>query len=340
MKKLPLVTVCIPNYNYGHFIGDAIKSAADQTYENTEIIVADNASTDGSDRLISSLQSVYSFRYERNEKNIGIVPNFNKCLDLANGEFVVFLSSDDLLKPGFISSCLALFDDKSVGMVAAHCDGIDERNIITVKQPFFNSSGLISGPEHTRIFLMTGIYFPSQVLIRKSTLLDSGKWNLKFPIFFDWHLWFSISRRANVGYIKDGLVLYREHSGNASSASILNMQMIFEKYLLKLDFFGELEHDKSLARHLPKAIEKLSANSMYYAAMMLKSGKFALAEKYLNMALVFDADLRDSDEFRMLQFCLNLKSSDPLQTYTRLCDLYEDFESKRPFALPPNSVVI
>jgi glycosyltransferase involved in cell wall biosynthesis len=170
----------------------AVKSAFEQDYSNIEVIVIDNASTDDSQSVLSCLQSKYNFVFEINDKNIGMVPNFNRCMDLAKGEYIVFLSSDDLIKPQFVSKCLELFSADNVGMVVAHCDGIDQQHKVSVKKPFFESSGIISGQEHARIFMMTGIYFPSQVLIKKSTLQDVGGWNTRYPIFFDWYLWFCI----------------------------------------------------------------------------------------------------------------------------------------------------
>lgn len=340
MMKEPLVSVCIPNYNYGHFIEMAIKSACEQSYSNIEVVVVDNASTDQSIDIIASLQQKYQFRFVRNERNIGMVENFNKCMELSNGEFVLFLSSDDVLKPQFVSRCMELFSTYDVGMVAAHCDGIDDQHNVADKKPFYESSGIIKGQEHAKIFLMTGVYFPSQVLIRKKTLQSVGGWNTKYPIFFDWYLWFCISLKSNIGYIRDSLVSYREHDHNASSASIKNLQMIFEKYLLKLDFFSLIKGNGYLMQFKEEAIRKLAANCMYYVTSMLKINEYELAKKYFDMIQVFDPSMPTRDDYKILGFCLSLKTTDPLKVYLQLVKNFDDYSTKRPFALPKGSIIL
>ena len=91
-------SICIPNYNYGQYLGETIQSVLDQTYQNFEIIIADNASTD------KSVEVVKSFHDERiqliqNKYNIGFSGNVDKAASGANGDFIILQLSDDILKP-------------------------------------------------------------------------------------------------------------------------------------------------------------------------------------------------------------------------------------------------
>ena len=98
-------SVCIPNYNYEKYIGKTIQSVLDQCYKNFEIIIADNASTD------NSIKVVRSFKDDRiiiikNNYNIGFSPNLDKATENASGDYLILLSSDDLMSLGTLkNSC-------------------------------------------------------------------------------------------------------------------------------------------------------------------------------------------------------------------------------------------
>lgn len=92
-------SICIPNYNYERYIGETIQSVLDQSYQNFEIIVADNASTDNSVRVVESFKSE-KIRLIRNSYNVGFAPNLHRATEKARGDFLILLSSDDMMRPG------------------------------------------------------------------------------------------------------------------------------------------------------------------------------------------------------------------------------------------------
>ena len=99
----PSFSICIPNYNYGDYIGETIQSVLNQSYQNFEIIVADNASTDNSVDVVKSFKDD-RIRLIQNEINIGFSPNLQKATMYANGDFINLLSSDDLMKPNALET--------------------------------------------------------------------------------------------------------------------------------------------------------------------------------------------------------------------------------------------
>jgi glycosyltransferase involved in cell wall biosynthesis len=101
----PLVTIVITSFNYAPYVGKAIESALAQTYENLEILVLDNASTDESANVIGAYTDP-RIRFIQNESNIGLWPNQNKGIRLATGEYVLFLSADDYLLPRHVEDVL------------------------------------------------------------------------------------------------------------------------------------------------------------------------------------------------------------------------------------------
>lgn len=94
----PTFSICIPNYNYGHYIGETIQSVLDQSYQNFEIVVADNCSTDNSVEVVESFRSD-KIKLIRNRYNIGFAPNLQRVTMYARNDYMILLSSDDLMKP-------------------------------------------------------------------------------------------------------------------------------------------------------------------------------------------------------------------------------------------------
>ena len=108
-----LVSILIPVYNRESIIAQTIQSALNQTYSNFEIIIVDNASNDNTWPIIQNFSQLDSrIKSYRNERNLGPVRNWLRCVDLANGEFGKILWSDDLISRDFIETTLPLFNDE------------------------------------------------------------------------------------------------------------------------------------------------------------------------------------------------------------------------------------
>jgi glycosyltransferase involved in cell wall biosynthesis len=110
MSNVPLVSVVIPTYNRARSVVRAIESAQRQSYPNIEIVVTDNASTDGTEEVVRALaEKDRRIRYFRNEQNLGPVPNWKKGIQLAQGEYVKILFSDDSLEPHAVHKMITVF---------------------------------------------------------------------------------------------------------------------------------------------------------------------------------------------------------------------------------------
>jgi len=102
---VPFFSICIPNFNYGDYIGDTIKSVLSQDFTDFEVIVVDNASTDNSWEVIRGFAaSDPRIKPFRNNFNVGFAPNLQKASEKAVGHYVIMLSSDDLMKAGALKT--------------------------------------------------------------------------------------------------------------------------------------------------------------------------------------------------------------------------------------------
>ena len=129
MPRLPLLTVAIPSFNYGQYLGRCIRSVTELTGDDIEILVADNASCDDSWDVISAFSDP-RIKAWRHASNIGLYPNWNFLLTKAQGTFFKLLQSDDWLEPAFgvrFRACLEGEDPEAIAAVLLGHWVCDER---------------------------------------------------------------------------------------------------------------------------------------------------------------------------------------------------------------------
>ena len=128
---LPLVTIAIPAYK-AEFIQDTIKSALSQTYRNIEILIVDDSSNDEISSIVKRIND-NRICYVKNDTNIGGVNpayNWNRCLELAKGEFFCLLCDDDLYEPNFVETLFLL------------AEKYPKTNVFRSRANFINSEGI------------------------------------------------------------------------------------------------------------------------------------------------------------------------------------------------------
>ena len=107
----PRVSVCIPAYNYAHYLGDAIESVLQQNFDDWELVVCDNASSDNTTELVASYDDPRII-YHRYKITVPPSYSFNRCYEAASGEYVLTLCADDMLAP----DTLELLVEASIGI--------------------------------------------------------------------------------------------------------------------------------------------------------------------------------------------------------------------------------
>lgn len=209
----PLVTVVIPSYNHEHFIQDCINSIINQNYQNIELIIIDDGSTDQSVKKIEQLieHCVHRFtRFEfRNRSNKGLCNTLNEALAWAKGDFFSVLASDDMIMPDKVSiqvdylikneKCVAVFggmksidaDGKVIGQRVKKYKKFDFKNILMHKHR---------------------LPAPTQ-LIRKSIFDKTEGFNANLKIE-DWDMWLKLSQFGTLDYLPQIFSLYRSHDDN------------------------------------------------------------------------------------------------------------------------------
>jgi hypothetical protein len=124
----PRVSIGLPVYNGERFLRDALDSLLSQSFEDFELLIADNASTDGTEEICRSYAAGDPrIRYIRNRVSYGAIANFNTVFRLTTGRYFKWAAYDDVCAPEFLARCVGVLDDDpSVVLACSRFAGIDE----------------------------------------------------------------------------------------------------------------------------------------------------------------------------------------------------------------------
>jgi glycosyltransferase involved in cell wall biosynthesis len=124
----PRVTIGLPIYNGEQLLPQALESLLTQDFDDFEVVISDNASVDGTPELCAAYAAKDPrIRYVRNERNLGSIPNFNKLVGLARGEYFKWAAHDDWCEPQFVRRAVEVLDaDPGVVLCHAKATRVDE----------------------------------------------------------------------------------------------------------------------------------------------------------------------------------------------------------------------
>lgn len=227
---LPAVAVIIPTYNRAHVISRALRSVLIQTYQNLEVIVVDDGSTDDTQCVVESFVDP-RVRYLRSEGNLGATAARNLGIRNSSAEFIAFQDSDDEWLCEKLEKQMAVFAQASaiVGVVYTGFLRV-ENNKATYYPPdsVTNKSGNILEA------LLRGNFVTTQAaVVRKNCLMESGMFDEQLPRFQDWELFIRIAKRYEFLCIDEPLLLafHSQSSITAESSRIYDaLKLIIEKH--------------------------------------------------------------------------------------------------------------
>jgi glycosyltransferase involved in cell wall biosynthesis len=221
MVSQPLVSICIPTYNRAGMVEKAITSALAQSYSRLEVIVVDNASTDNTHEIVEKITDD-RLRYYRNPVNLGLFGNFNRCIELSQGDYIHILHSDDYIDPEFTSRCMLFFkDNPNVDLtftsvkIITDIHETDSSNSDKNKFPRLYKDEVFTAPEgFRRILTERPFIFCPTVMMKRSLYEKYGKYSLEFPYSSDFDLWLKVTREHDIGFVSDAELFYYqgEHS--------------------------------------------------------------------------------------------------------------------------------
>lgn len=229
---MPKVSVIIPNYNHGRFLEQRIDSVLNQTFQDFEVILLDDRSTDNSKEIFA--------KYINHPKLNHIIFNdinsnstfkqWNKGIDLAAGEYIWIAESDDYAEPSFLERLVSILDLRpNLGLAYCQSFIINEQNEIILPN-FLDCTDCFdrrrwatdyenNGKNECTNFLAGKNTIPnaSAVLIRKSVYIaEVDRGNEVFKVAGDWFTWSKILLASDVYFIAESLNYFRSCEGSVS----------------------------------------------------------------------------------------------------------------------------
>ena len=207
------VSVVMAAYNPGRFIKPAIESLLQQTYENIEVIIINDGSTDDTAERVKPYLSDSRVRYFEQE-NAGQTIAKNNGIKKATGELIGFLDADDFFALNKLELQVPLFDtDPKIGVVYSNTSGINEHGQLIFSRA--NSFKCYSGDITEQLFYRNFVPF-STALVRKEALDRAGLFDESIAMGIDWELWLRLSMEYDFYHIDESLLFYRQWEGQMS----------------------------------------------------------------------------------------------------------------------------
>jgi teichuronic acid biosynthesis glycosyltransferase TuaG len=202
---LPKVSIIIPFYNCP-YIDQAINSALSQTYSNVEVIVVDDGSTKHAERIVPFLNHIHYI----GKANGGTASALNYGIKLASGEYIAWLSSDDLFYSDKLLCQVSFMQEQSSMISYTAFDQIDAYNNVTEHEvaPRFAST-----VDFYRSFLLGDAINGCTIMAKKELMHSLGGFNESLPFTHDYDLWIRmILKQIPFDFLDKSLTMYRYHT--------------------------------------------------------------------------------------------------------------------------------
>ncbi|MBO5259725.1 MAG: glycosyltransferase [Agathobacter sp.] len=235
MREKPLVSIIMPAYNSENYMESSINSVIKQTYENWELLIIDDASSDSTREIAHKYADGEKIRLIVNDKNVGVSQSRNRGIHEAKGHWVAFLDSDDLWEP------------EKLGKQMDFLEKEDKARLVFTGSAFINEQGkraeyILEVPEKVmfRRLLKQNIISCSSVVVQKELLLQ-----YQMPgdhLHEDYSVWLRILSGGEMAYgINDPLLIYRVSTGSKSGNKWKAAKMQFRVYrYMGINVFGSL----------------------------------------------------------------------------------------------------
>jgi len=261
-QAIPTISICIPVFNGEDYILNCINSVLEQNFCDYELIIIDNFSTDNTKKIIKNIKDK-RIRYIKNSRNIGSIPNFNKCIKEAKGTFFLLLPHDDLLLPNCLEICLRKFDEPKVGFTYSSIRAIDEKGNIKFTKVNHSENKLFT-PEETLTDIINNFVPIQLAMVRTSILKRLNGFEIEFGLFCDVHLWLKIAFEGwSSAYHSAPFSCHRVHAQQGQNA------------FLNSDF-------KTLSKHWGKKLDRSFFIKNSFNGLFLKLINFYLQKSLAN----------------------------------------------------------
>ena len=297
----PKVSVIIPTYNRAGFLPRAIKSVLNQIFQDFEIIVVDDGSTDNTEQVVRNFQNRDKrIKYIWQEQSGGPSKPKNTGIKAARGRYIAFLDSDDEWFPEKLEKQLELFEKgpSNLGFVGCNLLSIEQKTGKILEEVKLPSSLRHNALE--KFLVGCFIYSSSDVVVKSKILANVGLFDENIRIGEDWDMSIRISQKYKFDFVSKPLFKHYIHRGNITKTTSIDEKIKDQKYILR--------KYKNLYKKYPEAY---STPLRRIGRMYLLSSREEKARVYLKKSIKynifnFKSYLYLLSSFRSSSFCRNL----------------------------------
>jgi glycosyltransferase involved in cell wall biosynthesis len=285
--RAPRVSVCIPSYNAAPFLAAAIDSVLAQDYADFEIVVSDDASADDTVAVCSRYGDP-RFRAVRSEDRLGQAGNWNRCVELARGDYVILLHADDELAPGYLARAVAVLEaHDDIGLVHCAVQHVDELGRPLHVKRLVDVDRVDRDAATLRSLLLDGcVISPAGVTVRREAYARAGGFTDQIVWGVDWHMWIRIALDWPVAYLAEPLARYREHAHSGTTAVMASGRNARDETWALDDLFVLIERTRpELYALKPAALRGVAHRTWCFAESMCELGDMAAARTGLRNAV-------------------------------------------------------
>lgn len=260
----PLVSIIVITYNSSKYVLETLESAKAQTYQNIELIVSDDSSTDNTIEICRNWIEKNKERFEHTQlitvpENTGIPANCNRGIEASKGEWIKLIAGDDLLLPNAIENNISFIKkyNEKIHFLFSNVKKMNENGVAIQNNPSTDENKktnkfFLSKPQNQYKLLIKGeIFIPAATgFIKKQTILDIGGFDEEIRFCEDYPMWIKATKYSyKLHRMNEITVKYRIHSGSVMGNKSLNyhrsMKKVFFKYrlnpLVKINPFFAIE---------------------------------------------------------------------------------------------------
>jgi glycosyltransferase involved in cell wall biosynthesis len=233
---MPRLSVCIPVYNGARYLNECLRSVLAQSFRDFELVVVDDASTDATREIVARVAAHEPrLRLVRNERNLGLVANWNRCVRLARAPWIKFVFQDDLLAPSCLEELYAARDGRSplvvcrrsylfepgvsAGIREMYRDHLKEHTL----ESRFPGRAFIPPEDFSRAMLakpgINCIGEPTSTLIHRGAFRRYGLFKSDLVSLCDWEFFARVAVNAGLSRVPKVLTTFRVHSKAASAVN-------------------------------------------------------------------------------------------------------------------------
>lgn len=280
----PLVSVCIPTYNYASLLPQAVESVLGQTWGDFELLVYDDASTDETVEVMQPYLEDPRVQFVVHDKNQGLFANFNKSVERARGKYVKYLCADDWLDRRFLEHTVPVLEanPSSHLLTTAHWH-VDYEGELYAEQigPF--GPGPLDAAEHAALQLALWgnvVGMPTNTLIRRESLARVGGFDAQYAPGADVHLWLKLLALGDLAWVPERLCywrIHRRHTHDYGPDPSESMFLIWEDA-------AQIEDSPVTGRTAQAGLDGEAMHCALHAGAHLLRGELTRARELMQMA--------------------------------------------------------